>query len=92
MITNQVLAEFLGTFVFFSAIYMVGKPIPIALALLVAIYIFGPISGGHFNSTVSITKYLAGEINDPQLIGYIIAQIIGGVMAVQLSQALPLPK
>ena len=47
------LVEFIGTFVFLSVILRVGQPIPIAVALLSAIYFGGSISGGHFNPAVS---------------------------------------
>jgi glycerol uptake facilitator-like aquaporin len=86
-LVQQLLAEALGVFVFFSCIYAVGQPIPIALGLLVAVYIFGSVSGGHFNLTVSLTKWLVNEINSTQLVGYGLAQLVGGMAAVYVSKA-----
>ena len=85
-LSNQLLAEALGVFVFFSCIYAVGQPIPIALGLLVAIYIFGSVSGGHFNATVSVSKWLVNEINNTQLVGYLLAQMVGALAAVYVSK------
>ena len=52
------IAECLGTALFFSCILSYGDPIPIAVGLLAAIYAFGKVSGGHFNSAVSFMMYL----------------------------------
>ncbi len=78
------LVEFLGTFLFFYIIlesnqYGHLQPFIIAIGLLVAILLFGKISGGHFNPAVSLM--LIDKNDSSKLIGYILAQIAGGVMA-----------
>ena len=77
----QLLAEFIGTFIFFSCILTWGEPIPIVIGLLAAIYAFGKVSGGHFNSAVSFMMFLKKEISLTQFVGYVIVQLIAAAVA-----------
>jgi aquaporin Z len=43
-------------------------------------YAVGPISGGHFNPAVSFGLAIAGRLEWAHLIGYWVAQLIGGVL------------
>lgn len=92
---RTIIAEILGTFVLLlgggAAILAAGASgattmiIPIAfgfgLALLVGLYAFGEVSGGHFNPAVSLAMVLDGRMSLGAMIGYWIAQIVGGVLA-----------
>ena len=78
-------AEFLGTFVFLSVILSQGQALPIAMALAVAIYLGGAISGGHFNPAVSVMMFLRNNIDLATLVGYVVAQVLGGVAAQQFN-------
>lgn len=49
-----------------------------ALVLTSIIYMFGRVSGGHFNPAVTIPMYMRGKINFGECTYYIIAQILGG--------------
>ena len=75
------IAECLGTALFFSCILSYGDPIPIAVGLLAATYAFGKVSGGHFNSAVSFMMYLKGNINGQTFFMYVIAQLVGAILA-----------
>ena len=77
----DLLTEFIGTFVFLAVILTVGQPIPIVIALLAAIYFGGSISGGHFNPAVSTMMMVKGSLSTEKYIGYVIAQILGGLVA-----------
>jgi len=77
----SLIAECLGTALFFSCILAWGEPIPIVIGLLAAIYAFGKISGGHFNSAVSFMMFLKGDIDLPVMFAYILAQMIGATLA-----------
>jgi len=77
----QYLVEFIGTFTFLSVIMATGQALPIGLALAASIYWGGPISGGHFNPAVSVMMAANGKISIPVLIGYVVAQVIGGIVA-----------
>ena len=79
MAYNKYLVEFIGTFIFLSVILTSGEAIPIGIALITAIYYGGKISGGNFNPAVSIMMHLKGSLNMTDMIGYIVAQVLGGV-------------
>jgi aquaporin Z len=78
---DQLFAECVGTYVFFMCILQSSDPLPIAIGLLAAVYMFGKVSGGFFNSTLSLIMYLKGTIGITRLFAYIFAQIIGGILA-----------
>ena len=80
--------EFLGTFLFLSVIIATGKPILIALALLLVILIGGGISGGHFNPAVSLMFWAKGALSGIDLAGYIAAQTLGGLGAFAVYSAM----
>ena len=81
----QYLVEFIGTFIFLSVILAVGQPIPIVVGLLAAIYFGGAISGGHFNPAVSIMMFMKNNLTLEKLPFYIIAQVLGGLSALQFN-------
>lgn len=81
---NKYLVEFLGTLFFLYVILATGKAVPIALALMVAIFTGGHISGGHFNPAVSFMMASAGKLPMQELLPYILAQIGGGYTALEL--------
>jgi glycerol uptake facilitator-like aquaporin len=78
---HALLAECIGTFVFFTCILQAAEPIPIVIGLLAAIYMFGKVSGGHFNSTVSLMMLVKGDIDFTKFISYVLAQSIGAMLA-----------
>lgn len=97
---QALLAEMLGTFLFFSVILTTVSndinnssasflaSIAIAVGLLAAIYFGGKFSGGHFNPAVSIVMFFKGNIPLMTAIGYIISQIIGGLLALLVNSFL----
>ena len=85
------LVEFVGTFIFLSVILTQGKPIPIAVALLAAIYFGGAVSGGNFNPAVSVMMYFKKALSGFDLPFYIIAQVLGGLLALQFSNLTAVP-
>jgi glycerol uptake facilitator protein len=54
------------------------------LALAVAIYAFGSVSGGHFNPTVTIALAARGRVSWREVPPYLIAQLAGGVLGAAL--------
>ena len=84
---KKLITEFIGTFIFLSVILATGDPLAIGLALAVAIYFGAKVSGGHFNPAVSVMLYLKNSINDKELIGYIITQVLGGIAALKFFQS-----
>jgi aquaporin Z len=81
---NKLLAEFLGTMFFLYVILATGDAVAIGLALMAVIFILGKTSGGHFNPAVSVMLAAAGKVSMKDLAPYIIAQIAGGLAALEL--------
>src|SRR5207237_8465610 len=64
-----------------------GEPLAalaIGSALMVAVYLGGPISGGHYNPAVSLAVWLRGKLGAAEFLPYIGAQIAGAIVAALL--------
>jgi len=85
---NKFIAEFIGTLALVYVILATGQPLAIGLALALIIMVIGGISGGHVNPAVSFAMYLGGKLSQEDLIPYIIAQISGGIVALELHKRL----
>ena len=81
---NKLLAEFLGTMFFLYVILVTGDAVAIGLALTAVIFILGKTSGGHFNPAVSVMMAAAGKVSMKDLAPYVVAQIAGGLAALEL--------
>ena len=81
---NKFVVEFLGTMFFLYVILASGNPLAIGLALAVAIMVGGKISGGNFNPAVSVMMVAAGKLKKADLLPYIVAQVAGGLAALEL--------
>jgi len=82
--------EFLGTVFFLLVILLTGQAIPIGLALMAVIMVGGKISGGHFNPAVSVMMWRNGKLKMSDLAPYVIAQVLGGLVALELSKFIKL--
>jgi MIP family channel proteins len=94
-------AELVGTFAFFfigagaictdaytrGGVGLIGIALAHGLGLSVMISAFGAISGGHFNPAVSIALAVTGRIGAVQAVVYVVAQLVGGVLAGLLLRA-----
>ena len=81
---NKLLAEFLGTMFFLYVILATGDAVAIGLALMIVIFILGKVSGVNFNPAVSVMLAMAGKLSMKDLAPYIVAQILGGLAALEL--------
>jgi aquaporin Z len=94
MDTRKYLAEFVGTFLFLTIGYasvaaagagsapaLLVVPFSFGLGLLAAIFAVGHISGGHFNPAVTVAAVLDKRTDTTDAIGYILAQVIGAIVA-----------
>lgn len=98
MSAKALAAEFIGTFVLvagtcgaalFSAPAGAGLLAPafaIGLSVLIMAYSVGHISGGHFNPAVTAGLIAAGRFEPGNAIGYVIAQVLGGLTAALVFQ------
>jgi glycerol uptake facilitator-like aquaporin len=78
------LVEFLGSVFFIYVILATGNALAIGAALAVTILLIGKISGGHLNPAVSIAMNASGKLPTKDLIPYILAQSLGGLVALEL--------
>ena len=81
---NKYLVEFVSTLFFVYVILATGNPLAIGAALALAITLAAPISGGHLNPAVSVVMAAAGKLEVVDLVPYVIAQILGGLVALQI--------
>jgi glycerol uptake facilitator-like aquaporin len=81
---NKYVVEFLGTLFFLYVIVATGNALAIGAALAIAIMVGGNISGGHFNPAVSVMMYAAGKLSRSDLIPYLLVQVAGGLVALEL--------
>ena len=63
-----------------TGLALLANTIATGAILYVIISMFGPISGAHFNPVVSLVMATKGVLRWPDAGGYIIAQVIGGIM------------
>ncbi len=85
---NKYVVEFLGTLFFLYVIIATGNPLAIGLALSVAAMVGGKISGGNYNPAVTIMMVAAGKQPTSDLLPYIVAQVAGGLAALELYKKL----
>lgn len=95
---KKYLVEIIGTFFLVLTVVttaFVGAPMAafaIASALMIMVYAGGHISGGHYNPAVSLAACMRGALDKKELLPYVIAQVIGGALAVcVLKIAVPVP-
>ena len=92
--TQKYLAEALGTFALVGIgsfailsssgtgrLDVVSIALGFGLALLVGLYAFGEVSGGHYNPAVSLGLFLDRRLSMDDMIAYWIAQVIGAIAA-----------
>ena len=93
---KKYIVEFIGTFflvlTIVCAVNGLGDngfmaPIAIGATLMVMIYAGGHISGAHYNPAVSVAILLRGKLDKSDLIPYIVAQVVGGILAALIAQS-----
>lgn len=93
--TMVYLAELVGTFLLvligagsiivntldFGGISLLGIAAAFGLTVMIITYTIGPISGAQINPAVTLAFYLTKKINQSTALGFIIAQLLGAVLA-----------
>jgi len=64
------------------ALALLGNTLPTGAILVVLITVLGPISGAHFNPAVTMVFAIRRELIPAEALGYILAQISGGIASV----------
>src|SRR6202040_1662241 len=97
-IAPKLLAEFVGTlsliFIGAGAAAVVGDGIGLpgiaaiafahGLTVTAFAFAYGPVSGGHFNPSVTIAVLAAGAMRAGEAAGYIVSQLVGGILGALL--------
>ena len=100
-IAPKLLAEFIGTFAFVfigaGAAAVVGDGVGLpgitaiafahGLTIMVFAFAYGSVSGGHFNPAVTVGVLLAGAMRTGEAVGYIVSQLVGGIIGALLLRA-----
>ena len=76
--------EFLGAAFFIYIVLATENPLAIGAALALVILLTKNVSGGHINPAVSITMAAAGKLPTSELVPYCLAQILGGLVALEI--------
>ena len=99
MPARALVAEFVGTFMLMSSVlgaafYSFGAPsgaagilgvaVSIGATVMALAYAIGHISGGHYNPAVTLGLLAGGRVKRSSVLGYIIAQCLGALVACAL--------
>ena len=60
---------------------LLGVALAHGLALAVLVSALGPVSGGHFNPAVTLAAWIMGKVAPVRAVGYVVAQLLGGLAA-----------
>jgi glycerol uptake facilitator-like aquaporin len=71
-----------------TAIALLGNTLATGAALVVLIWIFGPISGAHFNPAVTLVAVLRRDLRPSTALAYVAVQIGAAVLGVWIAHAM----
>lgn len=102
--TSRLTAEFVGTAFLLAAVVGSGimaenltddvglqllqNAFATAGVLMALILALGPASGAHFNPAVTLADRAFGGIDTPTAVGYVVAQVCGGIVGVMLANVM----
>jgi aquaporin TIP len=84
--------HYLSSVRFADSFGLLGIALAHGLALAIGIAAIARISGGHANPAISIAAWVARRLNARDLAGYIVAQLLGGLLAAFLLRGLTPPE
>lgn len=92
---RPLVAELLGTFllavlvhVSLAAHFPLVTPVVAGLTLGLVVYMLGSVSGAHVNPAVTVGLFSIGKISLTDAVGYIVAQFLGGALALMVGNLL----
>lgn len=88
-------AELIGTFLLAAGVAEtigipgIGLPTVLVAGLILgtAVYTIGAISGAHINPAVTFSLWSIGKIKTNEAVGYVVAQLLGGTLALVLQRS-----
>lgn len=103
-LTRRLLAEFVGTAFLLAGVVGSGimaqrltddvglqllqNALATAGVLIALILALGPASGAHFNPAVTLVDRFFGGLDTPTAVGYVVAQVVGGVVGVMAANVM----
>lgn len=81
---SSYIAECVGTLFLVYVILATGQPVPIGIALILAIMAVGNISGAHLNPAVTLVQVVCKKLPLKEFLPYVIAQGTGALIACEL--------
>ena len=81
--TFMLVSSVLGAALFATAAPSIafGVAVSIGLTVMALAYALAPVSGAHFNPAVTLGLLAAGRFETSDVVGYIVAQCLGGIAA-----------
>jgi len=79
---NKLITEFLGVFFLVLVIALSGDPLTIWVVLMVMVYMWGHVSGAHYNPAATLAIWMRWGITMMEGVKYVVAQILWWVVAV----------
>jgi aquaporin Z len=82
-------AEFIGTFALTAAVIQTkGNPVLVLFVLTAIVLMVNRLSGAHVNPAITFGAWLAGKVTLLRGFGYIVAQVLGAIVALLVLGAL----
>lgn len=81
---EKYLIEFVGSALFVYVFLATGNPLAIGAALALVMLLSTSISGGYINPVITIVMSSAGNIQANDVLPYCLAQILGGLVALEI--------
>lgn len=78
------LVEFFGTMFLIYVFLTTGNPLAIGAALALVYTMTNDISGGYANPAITIVMASAGKLPTNEIVPYCLAQVFGGLVALEL--------
>ena len=85
---KKLVMELIGAFFLVLVIALTGDPLAIGVILMVMVYMWGHISGAHYNPAATLGIWIRGKISTNDAWQYVIAQIVGAFLAVGVAYIL----
>jgi len=87
---NKYLAEFIGTGILAYVYLAYMNPLAIGLTLALVYILTSNISGGHVNPAISIVMASIGKLETNEIIPYILSQMAGGLVGLEIFKRFPI--
>jgi glycerol uptake facilitator-like aquaporin len=81
---EKYIVEFLGSILLIYIVLATGNPLAVGATFALVMLLIQSISGGYVNPVVTITMASAGKLPVNEVLPYCLAQILGGLVALEI--------